>query len=279
MIDLHSHSTASDGACTPERLMELAAERGLIAIALTDHDTLAGAERARVRAAALGVRFIPGVEIEIEKETGEFHLLGLGLSGDTTDLMSALEGVQEARRGRNTRMVKKLQDAGIDVIMEEVAALAGGAIVSRAHFARLLVKKKIVSSIDSAFKRYLGKGMPFYESRACLALTEATALIRKAGGIAVIAHPISLGLVGPGLRTFVSSCKDQGVGGVEAWHPNQSVQQCHRLEKMAVGLGMAVTGGSDFHGEHLPNRNLGFTAGGREIPDSFLAALPSLSSS
>lgn len=259
--------------------MELAAERGISAIALTDHDTLAGAERARVRATALGVRFIPGVEIEIEKETGEFHLLGLGLGGDTTDLIRALEGVQEARRARNIRMVKKLQEGGIDVTMEEVAALAGGAIVSRAHFARLLVKKKIVSSIDTAFKRYLGKGMPMYEPRACLALSDATALIRKAGGIAVIAHPVSLGLVGPGLRMFVSSCKDQGVGGVEAWHPNQSVKQCHRLEKMALGLGMAVTGGSDFHGEHLPQRRLGFTAGGREIPDSLLASIPSLSAS
>jgi len=259
--------------------VELAAGQGLAALALTDHDTLEGADRARIRSVALGIRFIPGVEIEIERETGEFHLLGLGLSGDSTDLVAALGEVQEARRARNLRMVKKLQDADIDITMEEVAALAGGAIVSRAHFARLLVKKRIVSSIDSAFKRYLGKGMPYYESRACLALPQATNLIHKAGGIAVIAHPISLGLVGPGLRTFVASCKDQGVNGVEAWHPNQSVKQCHRLERMALGLGMAVTGGSDFHGENIPHRKLGFTAGGREIPDSFLVAIPPLPSS
>ena len=277
MIDLHAHSTASDGACTPERLIELAADRGLRAIALTDHDTLDGAARARNAANARGVLFIPGVEIEIEKDRGEFHLLGLGLSGDTTGLMAALGGVQESRRNRNNRMVKKLQDASIDITSAELSAMAGGAIVSRAHFARLLVRKKVVHSIDAAFKRYLGKGMPYYEPRACLGLAQATALIRAAGGVAVIAHPVSLGLVGPGLRAFVAACKDQGVGGIEAWHPNQSVQQCHRLEHLAAALGMVVTGGSDFHGEHIPQRKLGFTAGGREVPDSFLAAIPSLS--
>jgi 3',5'-nucleoside bisphosphate phosphatase len=274
MIDLHSHSTASDGSCTPERLMDLAAERGLTAIALTDHDTLDGAARARARAESNGLRFIRGVEIEIEKDRGEFHLLGLGLSGDVSGLEAALGEIQRSRRTRNERMVEKFRAASIDITLDELAATAGGAIVSRAHFARLLVRKKIVGSIDTAFKRYLGKGMPFYEGRACLPLAEATRLIRSAGGIAVIAHPTSLGLVGVALRTFVVACTDQGVGGIEAWHPTHSVAQCHRLEHLAESLGMAVTGGSDFHGEHIPQRKLGFTAGGREVPDAFLSALP-----
>jgi len=257
--------------------MELAADRGLAAIALTDHDTMDGTGRAKTAADARGLLLIPGVEIEIEKDRGEFHLLGLGLSGNASDLTAALVDVQESRRQRNGRMVRKLQDVGIDITFAELAALAGGVIVSRAHFARLLVRKKVVHSIDAAFKRYLGKGMPCYEPRACLGLSEATALIRAAGGVAVIAHPVSLGLAGPGLRAFVAACKDQGVGGIEAWHPNQSVQQCRHLQRLATSLGMAVTGGSDFHGEHIPQRKLGFTAGGREVPDSFLAAIPSLS--
>ena len=181
--------------------------------------------------------------------------------------------MQESRRGRNERMVGKFQAAGIPITMEELRAIAGEKIVSRAHFARLLVKKKVVSSNDTAFKRYIGKGMPFYEPRACLGLAEATALIRQAGGVAVIAHPSSLALRGPALRTFIGSCKDQGVEGVEAWHPNHSVKDSHRYERLAQGLGMLVTGGSDFHGEHRPNRTLGFTSAGRSIPDSFLDAL------
>jgi predicted metal-dependent phosphoesterase TrpH len=274
MVDLHSHSTASDGSCEPERLIELALELHLSALALTDHDTLAGITRAKARAAGTGLRFITGVEIEIERETGEFHLLGLGLEGDRRNLDEALTRVQAARRERNARMVDKLQKGGIPITLAELAEVAGGEIISRAHFARLLVRKKVVSSIDTAFKRLIGKGMPYYEPRACLSLREATGLIGEAGGVAVIAHPISLGLHGPALRTFVTACRDQGVAGLEAWHPNQPVKECRRLERLARGLGMIVTGGSDFHGEHLPQRKLGFTAGGREIPDELLAGLP-----
>jgi predicted metal-dependent phosphoesterase TrpH len=273
MIDLHTHSTASDGACEPERLIELAQDLGLKALALTDHDTLAGVPRARASAGKAGIRFITGVEIEIESDSGEFHLLGLSLEGDRRALEAALSRVQAARRNRNARMVEKLQEGGIPITLEELAGIAGGEIISRAHFARLLVRKKVVSSIDTAFKRMLGKGMPFYEPRACLPLREATALIREAGGVAVIAHPISLGLRGPALRTHFLSCKDQGVAGIEAWHPNQPVKECRRLERLAHSLGMIVTGGSDFHGENIPQRKLGYTAGGREIPDSFLEAL------
>jgi 3',5'-nucleoside bisphosphate phosphatase len=274
MIDLHTHSTASDGACTPERLVDLAVGVGLSALALTDHDTLDGVARARARAQASGLTLVPGVEIEIECDTGEFHLLGLGLSGDAGPLSEALGRVQAARRTRNERIAAKLQTAGFPITLEEVQEAAGGDIVSRAHFAQVLVRKKAVSSIDAVFKKLLGKGMPCYEPRACLALPEATGLIRRAGGIAVIAHPVSLRiLIGPALRTFVAACRDQGVGGVEAWHPNHTVKQCRRLERLAVSLGMAVTGGSDFHGEHLPHRKLGYTSGGREIPDRFLDPL------
>jgi len=276
MIDLHTHSTASDGSCLPERLVELSLGLGLKALALTDHDTMEGVEPARRRAEGTGLQLIPGVEIEIESDTGEFHLLGLALEGDRRGLEEALSRVQAARRERNGRMVEKLQRAGISITLAELAEIAGGQIISRAHFARLLVKKKIVSSIDMAFKRLIGKGMQFYEPRACLALREATALIAAAGGVAVIAHPISLGLRGPALRTHFAACRDQGVRGIEAWHPNSPVKECRRLERMARALGMLVTGGSDFHGEHIPQRKLGYTAGGREIPDALLDGLPSL---
>ena len=274
MIDLHTHSTASDGSCPPERLIEIALGTGLTALALTDHDTLDGLPRARASAEGTRLRFIPGVEIEIETDTGEFHLLGIGLSGDVGALVEALSRVQAARRSRNLRMVEKMKAGGIPITMQEVTETAGGDIVSRAHFARVLVRKKVVGSIDAAFKRLIGKGLPFYEPRACLELREATMLIRGAGGIAVIAHPVSLGLQGPALRAYVSACRDQGVAGIEAWHPNHSVKESRRLERLAHSLGMAVTGGSDFHGEHIPSRRLGLSSGGREIPDRFLDAVP-----
>jgi predicted metal-dependent phosphoesterase TrpH len=274
MIDLHTHSTASDGSCTPERLVELALSIGLKALALTDHDTLAGVEPARRAAEGTALLFIAGVEIEIESATGEFHLLGLALGGQRNGLEAALTRVQTGRRGRNGRMVEKFQRAGIPLTMEELAKVAGGDIVSRAHFARLLVQKKVVNSIDAAFKQFIGKGMEFYEPRECLGLQEATSLIRAAGGVAVIAHPISLGLRGPALRTHLAACRDQGVSGIEAWHPNQPLKECRRYDRLGRSLGMIVTGGSDFHGEHVPQRMLGRTAGGREIPDAFLEALP-----
>jgi predicted metal-dependent phosphoesterase TrpH len=136
------------------------------------------------------------------------------------------------------------------------------------------VRKKIVGSIDAAFKRLIGKGMPYYEPRACLPLKEATALIRRAGGVAVIAHPVSLGVHGPALRLFVGACRDEGVSGIEAWHPNHTVKESRKLERLALSLGMVVTGGSDFHGPHIPSRRLGLSSGGREIPDRFLDAVP-----
>ena len=273
MIDLHTHSTASDGSCTPEKLISLALGSGLSALALTDHDTLNGLPRARASAEGTHLDFVAGVEIEIDCDTGEFHLLGIGLSANIGVLTEALIRIQAARRDRNLRMVQKMQAGGIPITLEEVTKIAGGDIVSRAHFARVLVRKKVVGSIDAAFKRLIGKGREYYEPRACLPLQEATSLIKGAGGLPVIAHPVSLGIQGPALRTFLVTCRDNGVEGIEAWHPNHSIRMSYALERLARSLSMTVTGGSDFHGEHIPSRKLGLSSGGREIPDRFLVAV------
>ncbi|HUI70379.1 MAG TPA: PHP domain-containing protein [Spirochaetia bacterium] len=284
MIDLHTHSTASDGSCTPQRLIELALGNGLTALALTDHDTLDGVEAARTRSAGTGLNFYAGVEIEIDRESssagkgaetkGEFHLLGLGLTEHREELEAALKKLREARHDRNLRMVDKLQRDGIPVSMDELNVIAGGKVVSRAHFARLFIQKRVVSSVEEAFSRMIGKGQAYYEPRACLTLSEATDLIHRAGGIAVVAHPVSLALKGPALRQFLSSCKDEGVDGLEAWHPNHALKDCRRFERMANDLALLVTGGSDFHGEHMPQRRLGYRAVGAAIPDELLDALP-----
>ncbi len=273
MIDLHTHSTASDGTCKPERLVDLAAAAGLTAFALTDHDTLSGLAPAEARAREASVGFIPGVEIEIEAEQGEFHLLGLGLFGDHAALEAALAEVRRSRHERNLRMVEKFRAAAIDISMVELSSLAQGDILSRAHFARLLAAKGIVSSPMQAFARYLARGRPFYEARQCLPLAEAASLIRASGGIPVIAHPLSLGLAGPALATFLGRCKDAGVGGIESHHPNHSLKQARKLAQLGRRLGLALSAGSDFHGENMPMRILGRTSGGREIPDEILEGL------
>jgi predicted metal-dependent phosphoesterase TrpH len=273
MIDLHTHSSMSDGTYTPEALVDLALETGLGALALTDHDSLAGLERAAARARGTRLVLVPGVELEIACDSGEFHLLGLGLDGDRTGLEEVLTRVRRDRNVRNVRMAARLTAGGIPVTLDELAAVSGGGIVSRAHFARLLVQKGVVKRTDDAFARYLGKGRPFYEPRRTLDLSDAVRLVARAGGIAVVAHPLSLGLAGPALRQFLSHARGAGVAAIEAWHPKAAVRDCRRLERLAGSLGLGATAGSDFHGLNVPQRRLGHTAGGLPIDDRFLATL------
>lgn len=287
MIDLHAHSTASDGQLTPKELMELAASLGMKACALTDHDTLSGLPGAEERARALGLVFIPGVELEIDHEglealavsrgrppeVGEFHMLGLRLAGDRSALSIALDKVRTRRNERNLRIIEKMRAGGINVSVEELKALAPGDVVSRAHFARLLLAKGVVSSVAQAFSRYIGRGKPFYEERRSLGLAEAVSLIRDAGGVAVIAHPVSLELQGTNLRRFVSACREMGVRGIEVYHPNHTEKQARSFLRMAEKMGMIPTGGSDFHGRIIPQRVLGHSTGGMEIPDALLEGI------
>jgi predicted metal-dependent phosphoesterase TrpH len=273
MIDLHTHSSMSDGTYTPEALMDLALETGLGALALTDHDTLAGLDRAAARARGTPLVLVPGVELEIACDTGEFHLLGLGLDGDRGGLEEALATVRRDRHDRNVRMVAHLASSGIPVTLEELAAVSGGGVVSRAHFARLLVQKGVVKRTEDAFSRYIGKGRPFYEPRRTLELKDAVRLVARAGGVAVVAHPLSLGLAGAALRQKLAHARDAGVAGIEAWHPKATVRDCRRLERLAVSIGLAVTAGSDFHGLNLPQRRLGYTAGGLAIDDRYVSVL------
>ncbi|MDR2768458.1 MAG: PHP domain-containing protein, partial [Treponema sp.] len=206
MIDLHTHSTASDGDLTPEKLAEFAAKRGLGAFALTDHDTIAGLLGAQRAAERLGIRFIPGVELEIQTENaeggefspgippvnGEFHLLGLNLRRILPEFTAELTFLAQARERRNHLMLEKMRAAGIEADYGEIAAFAGGDLVGRPHFGFFLVKRRLVRNQKQAFDRYLGKGRAFYVPRAGLGFARAVELIHGAGGKAVLAHPMSL---------------------------------------------------------------------------------------
>ncbi len=161
----------------------------------------------------------------------------------------------------------------MDVSMGELSALAQGEVLSRAHIARLLALKGVVTSPGQAFSRYLAKGKPYYEGRQCLPLSEATSLIRGAGGLPVVAHPLSLELAGPALAVFLGRCKDEGVAGIESHHPNHTLRQAKQFAALGRRLGLALAAGSDFHGENVPQRILGRSSGGREIPDAVLERL------
>jgi predicted metal-dependent phosphoesterase TrpH len=271
MVDLHTHSAESDGTLGPAELVRLARDTGLSALALTDHDTTAGLAEAERAAAKAGIRLIPGIEIEVSHTGGEFHLLGLGISGWRGALTETLQTLQRERTLRNHVILGRMRDAGLDVDYSEVEDLAGGEIVGRPHFARLLVSKGFAKNTDDAFQRFLKPGMPYYAPKKALTLREAAELVHSAGGKAVIAHPLSLYLGWGALPDRIKAFRDEGVDGLEAYHSNASYRECRRLEDIARGLDLLVTAGSDFHGNHIPSRRLGRTCDGRPIDDIFAA--------
>ena len=286
MIDLHTHSNASDGDYSPASLLREAEKKGLSALALTDHDTMGGLESAGNEAKAAGVRFIPGIEINIQWSGsagvsglgpgGEMHLLGLGLWSPTPAFIQAIAELSKRREARNREILDRMHELSIDANWEDVLALSGGHSIGRPHFASLLVKKKIVRNIKQAFSRYLQPGKPLYVPKAGLDFAEAAALIRESGGIPVLAHPMSLFVAWGRLPDLVKALRDRGLLGIEAWHPVAKPKSCRRLEALGSGLGLYVTEGSDFHGSARPDRQLGRSNPGREINGAVLDAIPEL---
>jgi len=286
MVDLHTHSTASDGSYSPTELVALAKSRGLSVLALTDHDTSMGLEEAGIAAKEAGLGFIPGIELEISSETGvkppeeaaagEFHLLGLGINHREPAFAEAVVTLARRRKERNLEILKRMEELNIKADYEEVAALSGGHIVGRPHFASLLVKRRIVKDLEQAFDRYLGKGRPLYVPKVGLEFDHALSIIKKAGGLAILAHPMSLYLAWGRLPKYIERLRDRGLQGIEAWHPGAKVRDCKRLEILGKSLGLYITAGSDFHGKARPDRKLGITAGNRKIESSFLDAIPEL---
>ena len=213
---------------------------------------------------------------KIMEINGEFHLLGLGIDRLNREFLAFLEYQSEARKRRNLKMVEKIRSAGIQIDYGEIKAIVGKTakhdkgLIGRPHFADFLVSRKIVKTHGEAFKRWLGKGKPFYAAKEGVELGEAVRLIHQAGGAAVLAHPMSLYVSWgrmPGLLAFF---KEKGLDGVEAWHPNARVNDCKRLEELGRSLGLFITAGSDFHGQSRPERKLGYTAGNQKIGDEFL---------
>jgi len=302
MIDLHTHSSISDGDLSPDLLIKEAVRQGLSAIALTDHDTIRGldiAKKASVsEAAAKGkFRFIPGIELNIKwtggngvsglGPGGEFHLLGLGISEPSSAFIAAVEEISRRRTARNREILGKMYELSltenIEATWNELLTLAGrksdesgGYSLGRPHFAAYLVRKKFVKNVNQAFSRYLSAGRPLYVPKEGLDFDEAIALINESGGIPVLAHPISLFIAWGRLPDLIKTLKDRGLMGLEAWHPTAKPGSCRRLEALAKSLELYVTEGSDFHGSVRPERRLGCSSKGRKIDNAILEAIPEL---
>jgi predicted metal-dependent phosphoesterase TrpH len=279
MIDLHFHSTFSDGSFTPEELAEKVQAIDLKAVALTDHDTTAGSERFKNALADSEIEVISGVELSVEPPDEDskmtIHMLGYFIDNKNVALQEALEEVRDGRESRNKKIIQKLNNLGFDITYEEVAAYAGEDVVGRPHFARALIARKIVGHKQRAFENYLGKGKPAYVERFRLTAADSIRLIREAGGLPVLAHPITLRLGYNKLYDFVSSLKDLGLVGIEVYYSEHKSKHIRDYLKIADKLGLIATGGSDFHGEGNDILHLGVGFGNLHVPDSVVDNLKS----
>ena len=261
-VDLHAHSTASDGAHAPAVAVDVAHRAGLAAFALTDHDTLAGIAEAQAAADACGLRLVPGVELSVHQDTTEVHLLGLHIR-DVDAMQRELEGVRDRRRGRAETMVARLAAIGVAVPFSAVLEAAQGGAIGRPHVARALVAGGHVKDAREAFDRYLAAGRPAYVDKERLEIADGIALIHRFGGIAVVAHP------GPeGRRERIAPLVALGLDGLEVRHPSHHAEDVKRLTALAAHFGLVMSGGSDWHGAPQGPRTLG----GMQVPFAWLEA-------
>ncbi len=275
-IDLHAHTTASDGSLSPTELVHKAREIGLAALAVTDHDTLGGLAEAQEAARTEGIELIPGVELSVEDDGGRFHLLGYGFDPQNEALGRTLADIRKSRAARNAQMAEKMAALGMPVTMSDVRAEAGedSEVIARPHFARALMKKGVVSSVKEAFDRYLSTGKPLYLPKEVLTPHDAIALLHGAGGVAVMAHPGLVPLSASALADRVASLAQEAhLDGIEAYYSQHSRADTQRFLELADRHHLLVTGGSDFHGTAKPHVPLGIVFEDRPAPYSLLTAL------
>jgi predicted metal-dependent phosphoesterase TrpH len=277
MIDLHSHSSASDGSLSPSSLVAEAARSGVSVLALTDHDTVDGLAEAGEAAVVHNIKLIPGIELEAAwNPPGVFHVLGLGIRPDAPALASLLDSISKARQHRNSMMISRMGEHGIDASLAAVGRFAEGPTLARPHFADYLVSIGKAKNRQAAFDNYLTPGKPFFEPYPGMALDLAVNAIHESGGLAVIAHPLSLYVSWTRYASLMAEWKALGVDGVEAWHPSASWKDARRLTALAEAAGLKISAGSDFHGDGRPDRCLGRSLEERhKIDDSFLALFES----
>ena len=244
-VDLHLHTTYSDGRLTPGELIQIAAEQGISVIAITDHDTVNGIEPALQAMECFPyVTVIPGVEINTDVHQGEVHILGYFIDYKNKPLLDTLDSLRSSRKDRAQKMLDKLNKMGIHIEWERILELADGGSVGRPHIAQALYEGQHVSTLQDAFERYIGRNGPAYAERDRLSPKQAVELIIKADGLPVIAHPASI----KNLDQMIVDLKQSGLAGIEVYYDNYDKDTIERLRKLTEKHDIIATGGSDFHG-------------------------------
>lgn len=273
LIDLHIHTTASDGTDTPEDVVRLAAEKGLRAIAVTDHDTSAGVSAALEAGRRYGVEVIPGIEISVDYHGSGIHVLGYFIDPAAPAMSRLLDWVVAERRRRNRGMIELMRRDGIPISAHALAERWPDSVVGRPHMAAFLAECGLASSVQEAFDRYLSIGKRYFLKREYIPLPDAFRVISESGGKAVFAHPFQYSLPEAELLALTRTLKEAGAVGIECFYSGYTPEQSARLLRLASDHGMAVTGGSDYHGSRKPNISLGSGTGGLQVPYELLEKL------
>lgn len=277
LVDLHIHTTASDGTLTPRQTVELARDLGLAAIAVTDHDTTAGLTPAMAAGAELGVEVIPGLEISAGYRDRGVHILGYFIDPAAPALSRALDWFVRERRERNERIVAALAADGFDISMQALEKAYPDTVLGRPHIADWLVRQGRAGDLDEAFDRWLNRGRPYYRPRRRMPMAQAVSAIRQAGGIASVAHPLQYRFVPAELEAFLLAARDAGCGALEAYYSKYGPAEQSALAETAARLGLALSGGSDFHGDRKPHIRMGSGIDGSlRVPYAVLDGLRAL---
>jgi predicted metal-dependent phosphoesterase TrpH len=273
MIDLHCHSTCSDGSESPQRVVELAVAAGLSAVALTDHDGLSGLAEAAKAAEKEDITLLPGCEVSCRFSPGTMHVLCYYVQEGDGPLQSQLERLRRDRVTRNERLITRLNELGIELSLEDVEREAGGGTLGRPHFAAALVEKGAAETYQGAFDELLGKGGPAYIPKAFISAEDTIAAAKGSHALPVLAHPLSLGLGPVELESLLASLTEAGLVGIECFYGRYSPEEREGLFQMARRHGLVATGGSDFHGTFKPDLQVGTGRGDLEVPDDVLDQL------
>ena len=267
-IDLHTHSTFSDGTFTPLQLVKYAEEKGLKAFAITDHDTTEGIKEAK--SIETNVEVISGVEISTRYDKKEIHIVGLYVNENDADLNKQLKYYREKRVTRNFEILEKLNSLGVDITIDDVKESCTGDVISRAHIAKALVSKGFVGSYTEAFDRYLGDNKCAYVPRETLNYEESMELITKAGGVPVLAHPLLYKMSDTNLENMMVKLRQKGLKAVEVYYSTHSNTDTQHVMAMANRVGLIYSGGSDFHGATKPKIDMGTGMGKLAVPYEIL---------
>ena len=271
-IDLHTHSTCSDGSMAPAELVRHAKVSGLCAMALSDHDTVSGVDEAMATGREIGVEVIPAIELSAVSAT-ETHILGYFIDPHAPELVQALGRIRDIRVERLTETCAMLKSHAIDVSMEEVRAIAGGGVLCRAHIAKIMTEKGYAESPRDAFNRWLNVGCPCYSETQAITDEEAISLIRAAGGDAYLAHLHLTKLPDDALDAFVARLTAAGLHGIEGYYTDYTAEMAEKYRALAKKHHLAISGGTDFHGSFKPHISIGQGLGNMEIPYTVLVEM------